>query len=366
MTMRPAAQKLRPQRRHSGTLFRVRQRDHYGWVVLKELGAPPVKGSARPAGVPRELRRRRTVLLLLVLASFALITLDARRSPSSPVDPLRSAAAAVFGPLEAGTTSAADPVTRLRDRFGDMDRLLEENERLRRENQDLNGKLRTSAYTEQRAAELDKLLDVAGLGRYTIAPARVIAIGPAQNFTQTVTIDAGTADGVRADMTVLNGDGLVGRVVRSSEGTATVLLITDAGSTVGGRLERTMSLGFVTGLGRLGSSASLEFKLVDMRARPKVGDRLVTWGSRGNAPYVAGVPIGEVVSVGPFAGLFGSTAVVRPFVDATRLDTVGVVVGPPARNPRDAVLPPRPQPSVTVKPTPKPAATPATTPTAGR
>jgi rod shape-determining protein MreC len=47
-----------------------------------------------------------------------------------------------------------------------------------------------------------------------------------------------------------------------------------------------------------------------------------------------------VVSAGPAQGTFGSTAVVRPYVDATRLDTVGVVVGPPARDPRDAVLPP--------------------------
>jgi rod shape-determining protein MreC len=280
------------------------------------------------------------VLALLILASFALITLDARRSPSSPVEPLRTAAAAVFGPLESGATSAVEPVQSLRDRFGEMDRLTKENERLEAENGALNSQLRTNEYARRRAAELDRMLKVAGLGGYTITPARVIAIGAAQSFSRTVTIDAGTADGVRADMTVLNGDGLVGRVVRAGPDSATVLLITDAGSTVGGRLESTSSLGFVTGDGDVGSGAALEFRLVDLRAKPAVGDRLVTWGSRGNAPYVAGVPIGEVVSAGPAQGTFGSTAVVRPYVDATRLDTVGVVVGPPARNPRDAVLPP--------------------------
>jgi rod shape-determining protein MreC len=281
------------------------------------------------------------VLALLILASFALITLDARRSPTSPVEPLRSAAAALFGPLESGATSAVEPVQSLHDRFGEIDRLTEENERLKAENSTLNSQLRTTEYARRRAAELDRLLKVAGLGGYTVVPARVIGIGPAQSFTRTVTIDAGTADGVRADMTVLNGDGLVGRVVRASADTATVLLITDAGSTVGGRLEGTMSLGFVSGSGDVGSGATLDFSLVDLRARPAVGDRLVTWGSRGNAPYVAGVPIGEVVAAGPAQGTLGSTAVVRPYVDATRLDTVGVVVGPPVRNPRDAVLPPR-------------------------
>ena len=54
-------------------------------------------------------------------------------------------------------------------------------------------------------------------------------------------------------------------------------------------------------------------------------------------------PLGNIGSSahGNTQGTFGSTAVVRPYVDASRLDTVGVVVGPPARDPRDAVLPPR-------------------------
>lgn len=311
----------------------------YRWVVLKELGAPAT-GVGRSTGVSRETRRRRTVLALLVLASFALITLDARRSSGSPVEPLRTAAAVVFGPLESGATSAVDPMQGLRDRFGEADRLTKENERLRAENSALNSQLRTDEYSRRRAAELDRMLKVAGLGGYTITPARVIAIGAAQSFSRTVTIDAGTSDGVRADTTVLNGDGLVGRVVRAGPGSATVLLITDAGSTVGGRLESTSSLGFVTGDGAVGSAATLEFRLVDLRTRPAVGDRLVTWGSQGNAPYVAGVPIGEVVKTDA-VGTFGSTALIRPYVDATRLDTVGVVVGPPARDPRDAVLPPR-------------------------
>ena len=51
------------------------------------------------------------------------------------------------------------------------------------------------------------------------------------------------------------------------------------------------------------------------------------------------------------------TASVRPYVDFTSLDLVGVVVEPPRTDPRDAVLPPRPagtpQPTVTVTVTPE-------------
>ncbi|ONI76555.1 rod shape-determining protein MreC [Kribbella sp. ALI-6-A] len=302
--------------------------------MLKDLGTP-ARGLVRAAGLPREIRRRRTVLVLVVLASLTLIVLDARRSAGSPVDPLRHAAATVFGPLESGATSARQPVDNLRDRFAELDRLKAENEKLQAENEKLTTELLTTDYTRNRAAELDRLLKVAPA--YTVTPARVIGIGGAQSFQHTVTIDAGTADGVRPDMTVLNGDGLVGRVVRATDATATVLLIGDRNSTVGGRLNSTLALGFLSGRGEIGGT--LDYKLVDLRARPKVGDRIVTWGSRGNAPYVPGVPIGTVTSVTPNQGTLGSTATVKPFVDPTRIDTVGVVTGPPARPPRGTVTP---------------------------
>ncbi|GAA0944214.1 rod shape-determining protein MreC [Kribbella koreensis] len=302
--------------------------------MLKDLGTP-ARGLVRSAGLPREIRRRRTILVLVILASFTLIVLDARRSAGSPVEPLRHAAAAVFGPLESTATNARQPVDNLRDRFAELDTLKAENEKLQADNEKLTSELRTTDYARNRAGELDRLLKVAPT--YTVTPARVIGLGSAQSFNHTVTIDAGTADGVRPDMTVLNGDGLVGRVVRTTEATATVLLIGDRNSTVGGRLNSTMALGFVSGRGEIGSSAALDYKLVDLKARPKVGDRIVTWGSSGNAPYVPGVPIGEVTSVTSVQGALGSTALVKPFVDPTRIDLVGVVTGPPARAPRGTV-----------------------------
>ena len=302
--------------------------------MLKDLGTP-ARAAIRSAGTPRGLRRRRTVLVLVVLACFTLIVLDARRSAGSPVEPLREAAAGVFGPLESTASSARQPVDNLRDRFAEMDRLKAENEKLKSDNEELTRELNTSDYARNRATELDQLLKLAPA--YAMTPARVIGIGGAQSFNHTVTIDAGTADGVRVDMTVLNGTGLVGRVVRTTQGTATVLLIGDRNSTVGGRLNATMALGFVSGRGEV--AGTLDYKLVDLKARPKVGDRIVTWGSSGNAPYVPGVPIGVVTSVTPNEGTLGSTATIKPYVDPTRIDTVGVVTGPPARPPRTQLTP---------------------------
>ncbi len=89
------------------------------------------------------------------------------------------------------------------------------------------------------------------------------ALGPSQSFSRTVTIDAGSAAGIRPDMTVLNNDGLVGRILRVTRTTATVLLILDADSVVGGRLGDNMELGFLHGRGALGPAGRLDLELVD-------------------------------------------------------------------------------------------------------
>jgi rod shape-determining protein MreC len=154
-------------------------------------------------------------------------------------------------------------------------------------------------------------------------------MGSAQSFSRTVTIDRGTADGVVPDLTVVNADGLVGRVIESTRHSATVLLIVDRKSTIGGRLGESMELGFLDGDGNLSGDGTLELSLVDHTVSPQVGDRVVSWGSRNEAPYVAGVPIGRVVSVHSSPAELTETATIDPYVDFSSLDLVAVITEAP-------------------------------------
>jgi len=298
------------------------------------------------------------LLALLLVTSISLITIDYRGGDRSPLNGLRSLAAAVFGPVEQVAAAIASPVSDAVDSVSSLGDGRDEIRRLRRENEELTRRLRTSGLDRNRVAELDSLLRLAGAGRYEIVPAQVIAIGAAQTFSWTVTIDAGSRDGIRPDMTVLNGDGLVGRVKTVGPSTATVLLAVDPESSVGVRLEGSMEVGFTTGQG-VGDGTDLDLQLLDGQSTVLRGDRLVTFGSQGDTPYVPGVPVGEVLSVQGTPGSQTRTAVVEPYVDFTALDLVVVVVEPPRKDPRDAVLPPRPestpQPTVTVTVTPDPA-----------
>jgi len=292
--------------------------------------------------------------VLLIAIAFALITVDIRGGEDSPVDGARGAAATVFGPIENGVASAVDPVgnaiAAVRDSGERHDRIAQ----LEQDNAALKAKLGSDDRNSSRLAQFDKMLKTAGAGQYGIKGAEVIAIGAAQGFSWTVTIDVGSSDGVTRDMTVLNGDGLVGRVTTVGPNTATVLLANDPDFTVGTRMEATDELGFASGQG----DQPLRVELLNGKAKINKGDRLVTFGSQADRPFVPGVPVGVVARVDPSGGDLTRTIYVRPFVSFTKLDIVGVVVQTPDKDPRDAVLPPKP------KPTPTPTVTVTVTPSA--
>ncbi|MDQ1010797.1 rod shape-determining protein MreC [Streptomyces sp. V4I23] len=301
----------------------------------------------------RDTRESRLLLVLLIAIAFALITVDIRGGEESPVDGARQAAATVFGPVESGVAAAVAPIGNaigaVRDSGERHDRISE----LERENAELKQRLGSDDRNRSRLRELDGLIRTAAAGQYGIKGAEVIAIGAAQGFSWTVTIDIGAQDGIRRDMTVLNSNGLVGRVTTVGPSTSTVLLANDPDFTVGTRMEKTNELGFATGQG----DRPLLVQLLNGKSKVKKGDRLVTFGSQGNKPFVPGVPVGEVIRVDPSGGDLTRNIYVRPYAAFSRLDIVGVVVQAPNSDPRDMVLPPRP-----AKPKPTPTVTVTVTP----
>ena len=277
------------------------------------------------SGEPTPEQRARRVLAILVLACLTVITLDARPG-AGPLDPLRQAVGGLMGPAEAATAAAFQPFTDLGDAVRSNHSLRGDVARLEADNARLREQVTTLPLDQKRLAELDGLTRTVADTGYSLVAARVVAVGPMQSFSRTVTIDAGTSSGVRKDMTVLNSDGLVGRVVTATRSTATVLLIVDTDSVVGGRLGTNLEIGFLRGRGSADNTGRLALDLMDDSVVPSKDDLVVTWGSKNGVPYVAGIPIGRVESVVSSPRQSSRLAVVKPFVDFTALDVVGVVV----------------------------------------
>jgi rod shape-determining protein MreC len=280
--------------------------------------------------VDGEQPRSPAFITLLLLAALTIITLDARRSHGhSPVDELRSAVGTVLGPTEDATATVFRPVVAIPQHFRSVDALRRENVRLESQNKQLRWQLRAAEPDAARAEDLRRIGSFADSKGYRVVSAQVIGLGPAQSFVRTVTIDVGRGNGVRNDQTVIDADGLVGRVIAITPTTATVLLIVDGNSTVGGRLGPSRELGFVKGNGRLTGDARLTFSLVDTTVSMRRGDTIFSWGSRGGAPYLPGIPIGQVADVRQAAGDIGETGLIRAFADFSSLDMVGVVTAGP-------------------------------------
>ncbi|MBX6371027.1 MAG: rod shape-determining protein MreC [Acidothermus sp.] len=291
----------------------------------------------------RDNRRTRLILALLLLTAFTLITLDYRLHGGGFFGSARRVGSAIFGPIERAAADVVRPVRDAIDTLGSVGSQRKKIHELERQVQSLQSQLRQAPFDQHRVEELDRILHVASAGQYELVPAQVIAVGRGDGFEWTATIDAGSRDGITSGLTVLNGDGLVGRVTVVSADTSTVVLAIDPKFNVGVRLPNG-AVGVVSGRGR----SAMSLQLIDPSVRVAPGTGLVTAGSVNERPFVRGVPVGTVTAVTtPLAGEV-QTGSVRPFVDFATLDLVGVVVGPIRTDPRSALLPspsPAPQPA---------------------
>lgn len=270
-------------------------------------------------------RAPRSLLVALVLASATLITLDHTGGSDSALEPARRVAGEVFGPAQTASAALVRPFTSVPGWFRSQGSMSTQIRELEAENSQLRGQLATAGFDRNRLEQYDGLTRAAADLGGALVPARVVGFGPAQSFTSTVTIDAGSQAGVGPDMTVVNNDGLVGRVLRVTRSTATVLLVLDPESIVGGRVGSSMEIGFVHGRGSMADDGRLDLRLVDDTVPPAAHDTVVTWGGAGG-PYQPGVPIGRVTEVYSSIRESSQRAVVEPFVDFSALDVVGVMV----------------------------------------
>lgn len=306
----------------------------------------------------RDRRRTRLLLTLLLLSAFTLITLD-YRSGGSPFGFLRSAASGIFGPLERAATAIARPVGNAVSELGHLGSDRSRIKQLQDENDRLNEQLRLGQLDKTRLDEFNKMYRLTQQGRMRTVAARVVGLGGGLGFERTASVDVGSRDGVRKNMTVVNGDGLVGRVERVGPTTSTVLLAVDRDFTVFARLAPGLETGYVTG----GGDRAMSLSLLSQFATVRAGQTLVTVGPSVGSFFAPEIPIGVVTRVQQTPGQLTRSAQVRPFVDFTSLDIVGIIVKAPTRVPRGALLPPLPTPSP--KPSP-PSPTPNVSVSPGR
>ena len=264
-------------------------------------------------------QRARAALVGLTIAALALVTIDFRMGDDGPLAELRESATSLFAPIQRVVSGIVDPVVAAARGVGDSFGIESENAALRDRVAELERtQLDYAAVVDERDQLLD-LLDVVSDVELGGTGARVIA-NSASNFEWLVTIDAGADDGVALDQPVVNGDGLVGRVIQVGESSARVLLAIDPTFHATSRTAGAGEVGTVQGQG----GELLKFTPVDPEGAFGLGDDLTT-AAFDRGLYPTGIPIGTVEDPGDNVSGMARTVRVRPYVDFTGLDLVFVV-----------------------------------------
>ena len=305
--------------------------------------------------------RGRLLIIVLLVTSLFLITLDLRGV--QVIDGLRTGTQTALTPVQKAGSWVVSPFRNFLSDVTHLGRTRNQIEKLRDENDKLRLTLQNRKTADAQLKQLKGVLNLAGTAGYDVVNAKVISQGSTTSFTQTITIDAGTSSGVRANMTVLSGYGLVGVVKFAYRDSALVQLASDPAFKIGARIAGTQQIGILSGQG----TRKGVLQLLDNTTQVRKGDALLARGSQNGRPFVPGVPIGEVTSVDNSPGSVTQTADVKFYTNFSTLGVVAVVVSGSTADPRDALVPPKPRPTplptVTVYATPG-AVEPTPTPTA--
>jgi rod shape-determining protein MreC len=167
---------------------------------------------------------RRRVIVLLILTSILLVTLDQRGN--AVIDRSRSAFSLVLEPFDAAARTISRPAINAWNGIANYDDLERENEALRAQVDNQRGAeilARAAILEYQELQQLNRLL---GTSSYPSVTVQVIGAA-SSNFQATVEIDKGSNDGVAPGMPVVNGGGLVGSVSEVFPNQSLVLLAID-------------------------------------------------------------------------------------------------------------------------------------------
>lgn len=252
----------------------------------------------------------RVSLVLMILASLSLIVIS-RTSPdirSAIAAPIADSAAPALDVL----SQPVDAFNDVRNWFASLVNIYGQNARLREANSRLMQWQNVAIQLEAENNALRELLNYNAQEEMRFTTAKVISDrgGP---FTRTAMINAGSTLGIAEGMPIINGDGLVGRIIETGNHSARILLLTDINSRIpiitADSRERAIAAG--------NNTESLNLLYLPDDSEVAVGEKLVTSGDGNTVP--AGLPVGEVTRVE------GGVVEIRPYVSWQRLEYVSAI-----------------------------------------
>lgn len=238
--------------------------------------------------------------------------------------PFKTAGASIVIPLERGVNHIGKWVTSKADNLNTIDELTKQNKKLKQqiaELQEDNNLLAQNKYELKRLRELFELDNE--YTQYEKVGARVIG-RDTSNWFNIFTIDKGSDDGIKKDMNVISGGGLVGIVTDVGKNYAKVRAIIDDESSVSVSFASSSDTGIVSGDLHHIENGYLNITGILKDVAITEGDMVVT--SRISDKFLPGILVGYIQEVNPDANELTQSGTISPVVDFQHIDEVLVIL----------------------------------------
>lgn len=267
-------------------------------------------------------KRTHYIALALVLLIVAVIF----NLPSQAALRLKLALGGLFLAPFGFANSTHSAAERVGDTIVPRKILIDELERLRRENQELKIQVEQDKDILRENERLRQAVAWQKRTRFSGRLARVIGRDPS-NWWRTIQIDLGSRDKVQVNMSVITTDGLVGRVAAVGYSRSQVALVGDPNCRVAAMVQKTRESGVVVPSG----AEVLEPNIVELtymtRSSKLEPDQAVVTSGLGGV-FPPGILIGTIVDSRTVDYGLYTEARVKLAVNLNRLEEVWVIVNP--------------------------------------
>ena len=270
--------------------------------------------------------RNASLLVLVLVAQVVGLGTQVKRSETGGTRLIRFWVVNTVTPIEKFFVGAAHGVRNVSKNYVYLRGVRQENRDLKAEVERLRiERVRLS----EDAAQAHRLQALLGFKEQFVSQtvaAQVIGTSGVDQ-SHVVYIDRGSSDGIKPDMAVITGEGVVGKVLRVFHASSQVLLINDSSSGVGAILESSRLQGILQGT----AAGEITLKYVMSDEKVVAGEPVLTSG--GDRIFPKGLPIGVVQQANPGSDLFLNIRV-KPGANLSRLEEVLVVTSIAETNPK--------------------------------
>lgn len=260
------------------------------------------------------------ILMTIAIVCVALIIVSFRFQDK--MTPIRTAVGSVVTPMQRGINKIGLVVADGMDYVTTVKKLVKKNNTLQKQLDDLSQQNRL---LQQDKYDLDDFRKLYSLdekySNYPKVAAHVISSDG--NWFNTFVIDKGSKDGLKVNMNVLAGDGLVGIVTEVNKSYARVRSIIDDESSVTGSFLKTSDMCFVNGNLKLIGKGMIDISGIPADAEVKDGYEVVT--SPVSDKYLPGILIGYARDIKTDSSNITQSAHLTPAADFSGLDMVLVI-----------------------------------------